>query len=200
MYVRGCGGRREALPGRSPCHHAAGFCTRFGSPYPVLPFLGLVYQHMSQSRFFFQSHSIGPLLSRRSGHSTPARPPTLRSPFFFSSHGNSKFEGKGWIPPNQVFSPPLLRPPGCPARSLLLLLSPLHFSVTLSLLLSPGHLYLDLRINVQQCVARHRGTPMTPHRSRPILSFCTYTYIFCYVELKRGVSSCHRTDTFLQIQ
>jgi hypothetical protein len=114
-----------------------------------------------------------------------ARPPThLPSPFFFSSHGNSKFEGKGWIPPNQVLSPPLLRRPGYPARSLLLLLSPLHFSVTLSLLLSPGHLYLDLRIDVlqQQCVSRHRGTPMTPHRSRLILSFYIIYSVFCGIK------------------
>jgi hypothetical protein len=77
------------------------------------------------------------------------RPPThLPSPFFFfSSHGNSKFEGKGWIPPNQVLTPPLLRRPGYPARSLLLLLSPLHFSVTLSSFSPLGHLYLDLRTN-----------------------------------------------------
>ena len=39
------------------------------------------------------------------------RPPTFPPLFFFSSHGNSKFEGKGWIPPKQVLSPPLLRRP-----------------------------------------------------------------------------------------
>jgi hypothetical protein len=75
--------------------------------------------------------------SRRSGHSPPpAHPPSF--PFFFSSHGNSKFEGKGWIPPNQVRS----LPRSCAVQFALPGLSsssspPLHFSVTL-LLLSPG--------------------------------------------------------------
>ena len=103
--VRGCGGRREALPGRSPCHHAAGFCTRFGSPYPVLPFFGLVHQHMSQSRFFFHGRPIGSSLFRRSGHSPqPVRP----SPFFFLPMRIRSLRGRGGSPPIRL-SPPLLR-------------------------------------------------------------------------------------------
>lgn len=39
------------------------------------------------------------------------------SPFFFSSHENSKFEGKGWIPPNQALSPALAPLAVCPVSS-----------------------------------------------------------------------------------
>ena len=104
MSVRGRGGRRDALPGRSPCHHAAGFCTRFGLPHPVLTFLGLDHQHLSQSRFFFflavlSVFSLPRLwppvtcsLISSITHLCSTRPP---SPPPFFSHGNSKFEGRG---------------------------------------------------------------------------------------------------------
>jgi hypothetical protein len=137
-------GRREALPGRSPCHHAAGFCTRFGSPYPVLPFFGLVHQHMSQSRFFFFDRSIGSLHSRRSGHS----PQPVR-PFFFLPMRIRSLRGRGWIPPNQVLSLPrscAAHCSSCPASPPPL--QPLHFSLALPPCFSAlGHPYLVLRMN-----------------------------------------------------
>ena len=96
------------------------------------------------------------------------RPPThLPSPFFFSSHGNSKFEGKGWIPPNQARSPPLLRRLVCPARSLLLLSAPSFLRDSLSFLPWATHIWISEWTSFnKQCV--RFSAPWNAHDAAPL--------------------------------
>jgi len=80
--VRGRGGRRDALPGRSPCHHAAGFCTDSACLILCFPYSHVFFLPAVWSVFAF-AEALAMLPDIFHTHLRSARPPFLPPPFFF---------------------------------------------------------------------------------------------------------------------